>query len=98
MREKSKYAGQTVKTKEGVGNGVQCGDMSGTEFIIEDWAENVLGCSWMNANGNPAALEYAIRSAMFGHNNDVPIFSDDVLYGKIGGIGHLFSVNELELN
>ncbi len=98
MREKSTYAGQTVKTKAGVGHGVQCGDMSGREFIIEDWAENVLGRSWMNANGNPAALEYAMRSAMFGDIYHVHIFSEDVLYGKIGGLGHLFSVNELELN
>lgn len=29
MREKSKYAGQTVKTKAGVGCGLQSEDMSG---------------------------------------------------------------------
>lgn len=55
-------------------------------------------CSWTNANGNPAALEYAIRTSFFGDNNDVPVFSDDVLYGKIDGLGHLFHLNELELS
>lgn len=97
MRDKFERAGQTVKVKQGVGRDLQCGDMSGAEFVIEDWCENVLGCSWMNANGNPAALEYAMRSGLNGKNNAVPTFSDDVLYGKIGGLGHLFHINELEL-
>ena len=97
MREKFKYAGQTVKVKSGVGTSLSGQDMSGEDFTIEDWCENVLGKSWMFANGNPAALEYAARSGMFGKNNDVPTFSDDVVYGKVGMFGHLFHVNELEL-
>ena len=97
MREKFKYAGKTVKIKNGVGNGLQVDDMSGMDFAIEDWCENVLGCSWMFANGNPAALEYAVRSSKYGSNNNVPAFSDDVVYGKVGILGHLFHVNELEL-
>lgn len=97
MREKCKYAGKMVKIKNGVGKGFQVGDMSGMDFTIEDWCENVLGCSWMNANGNPAALEYAVRSALNGFNNDVSTFSNDVVYGKVGILGHLFHVNELEL-
>lgn len=66
MREKFKYAGETVKIKNGVGKGFQVGDMSGMDFTIEDYCENVIGCSWMNANGNPAALEYAMRSGIYG--------------------------------
>ena len=97
MREKFKYAGKTVKIKNGVGKGMQVGDMSGMDFTIEDWCENVIGCSWMNANGNPAALEYAMRTGFFGSNNDVPTFSNDVVYGKVGMLGHLFHINELEL-
>ena len=97
MREKSKYAGKTVKVKDGVGKGFQTEDMSGADFVIEDWCENVLGCSWMNANGNPSALEYAARTGIFGRNNNVPI-DNNVLYGKIGMFGHLFHVNELELS
>ena len=97
MKEKFKYAGKTVKIKNGVGEGLQVGDMSGMDFTIEDGCENDIGCSWMNANGNPAALEYAMRSGFFGENNGVPTFSNDVLYEKIGMLGHLFHVNELEL-
>ena len=97
MREKFKYAGETVKIKNGVGKGLQVGDMSGMNFTIEDWCENVLGCSWMVANGNPAALEYAIRHSQYGENNNVPMFDNDVVYGKVGMLGHLFHVNELEL-
>lgn len=51
----------------------------------------------MNSNGNPAALEYAVRSAFNGENNSVPAFDGDVLYGKIGAFGHIFHVNELEI-
>ena len=97
MREKFQYAGQTVKTKQGVGTSSFGQDMSGQDFVIEDWWENVSGCSWMNSNGNPAALEYAVRSAFNGENNSVPAFDGDVLYGKIGAFGHIFHVNELEI-
>ena len=97
MREKFKYAGQTVKIKNGVGCGFGTKDLSGRDFTIEDWAENVFGHLWMHENNNPAALEYTIRSTFFGINNDVPRFSNDVVYGKIGMFGHLFHVNELEL-
>lgn len=98
MKEKFKYAGRTVKTKQGVGISSFGQDMSEQDFAIDDWWENVSGCSWMNADGNPAALEYAIRIAFHGDNNNVKIFSDDVVYGKIGLFGHIFHVNELELS
>ena len=51
----------------------------------------------MNANGNPAALEYAIRHTKYGDNNHVPLLGNDVVYGKIGAFGHIFHVNELEI-
>ena len=97
MREKFKYAGQTVKTKQGVGTSSFGQDMSGQDFIVEDWWENVSGCSWMNAVGNPVALEYSIRHTKYGDNNHVHLFCNDVVYGKIGPSGHIFHVNELEI-
>lgn len=97
MRDIFEHAGKTVRVKSGVGINTLGQDMSGQEFVVEDWCENVLGISWMNANGNPAALEYAMRSGFNGSNNDVPTFSNDVVYGKIGGFGHLFHINELGL-
>lgn len=71
--------------------------MSGQDFVIEDWWENVSGCSCMYAAGNPAALEYAIRHAKYGDNNNVSLFGNDVVYGKIGTFWHIFHVNELEI-
>ena len=96
MREKFKYAGMEVKIKENAGLSMCGEELSGKMFRIEDWFENVIGCSWMNANGNPTALEYAMRTGLTANNN-VPIFSNDVLYGKVGMFGHAFHVNELEL-
>lgn len=97
MRGKYKYRGETVRVKNKVGLSSFGEDLSNKEFRIEDWAENVLGCSWLDAQGNPAALEYALRIGFFGKNNNVAPFSNDVLYGKVGCFGHLFHVNELEL-
>lgn len=37
MREKFKYAGQTAKTKQGVGINSFGQDMSGQDFVIEGW-------------------------------------------------------------
>ncbi|MBQ7894933.1 MAG: hypothetical protein IJ364_00050 [Oscillospiraceae bacterium] len=93
VREKSPYAGMTVKTKSDVGVDLFSGfDLSNKEFDIEDWWENVYGASWMVANGNPAAIAYAFRSGNRGLPTD-----NEVLYGKIGGLGFLFHVSELEL-
>jgi len=57
---------------------------------IEDWWQNLFGKSWMDADGNPAALKYAIRVAM----EKLPM-NNEVLYGKVGGSGHLIHVSEL---
>jgi hypothetical protein len=62
-------------------------------FRIEDWWDRVAGMSWMGANGNPAALNYAFRSGITG----LPI-DDKVLYGKDSqGFGHLIHVSEVAL-
>lgn len=50
--------------------------------------------SWMDSNGNPAAMMYAIRTGSQGF--DVPI-DNEVVYGKIGSLGYLFHVSELIL-
>ena len=97
MRKKYEHAGETVKIKSGVGKSSFGEDMSGQDFIIEDWCANVWGKSWMDMTGNPTALEYAMRTCISGENNHVPAFSNDVLYGKVGFYAHLFHINELEL-
>mgnify|MGYP001613224196 CR=1 FL=1 len=68
------------------------GNLAGQEYTIEDYWENVSGGSWMNAKGNPACLMYAMRTAFQEYR--VPT-DNEVIYGKIGGLGHLVHVSEL---
>lgn len=59
-------------------------------FLIEDWWDRVTGGSWMDAQGNPAALKYAMRSGFA----RLPL-DNEVVYGKVGHLGHLVHVSEL---
>jgi hypothetical protein len=59
-------------------------------FQVEDWWDRFYGKSWMVSEGNIAAYQYAIRSALAG----LPI-DDEVVYGKIGDFDHLVHVSEL---
>lgn len=65
-------------------------NLNGAEFTIEDWWDKLGGVSWMNSTGNPAALKYAMRSGFGGLPSD-----DEVVYGKVGGLGHIIHVSEL---
>jgi hypothetical protein len=67
--------------------------VDGTEIRVEDWWDRVSGGSWQTAQGNPAALHYAIRTGLAGLGYVPP--DDEVVYGKIGGLGHLVHVSEL---
>lgn len=51
-REKSPYAGMTVKARDG------------NDFIVEDWWQNLSGESWMTSDWNPVLIEYSARVAM----------------------------------
>lgn len=62
----------------------------GRVYTVEDWWDRVSGGSWMYAEGNPACLKYAMRSAMSG----LPL-DNEVVYGKIDGLGHLIHASEL---
>lgn len=91
MKETHPLAGQTVRLKEGIGKFLQ-GEAGGAEFVVEDWADNVLGRSVWAADGNPAALEYALRTGTNGNN--VPI-DDNAVYGKVGFFGHIVHDSEI---
>lgn len=78
--EPFKLSGQTVKLKDG------------REYRIEDYADRVLGRSWMMANGNPCALKYAVRSAV----DHLPL-DNEVLYGKIDGLGEMIHISEIAI-
>ena len=90
QRDPSPLAGQTVKV-----NPVAPYEnlIEGAEYRVEDWWQNVYGGSWMFAQGNPAALIYAMRTGMAGVAG-VPT-DDEVLYGKIGHLGYLVHVSEV---
>lgn len=62
----------------------------GATIKIEDTWVNVYGSSWMWAQGNPACMIYAMRSAA----SELPV-DDDVWYGKINGLGYLVHESEL---
>lgn len=67
--------------------------LSGREYLVEDYWDRVAGKSWMVCDGNPACMNYAIRTGLSNHK--VP-FDDEVLYGKVGHLGHLIHVSEIE--
>ena len=70
---------------------IAVGEFAGQPYRIEDYWDRVGGKSWMYMNGNPACLNYAVRSAIAG----LPL-DDEVLYGKIGMFGHLIHISELK--
>ena len=93
IREKSPYAGLTVKTKATVGPDPMTKTALGSkDFVIEDWWQNVSGKPWTSCFGNLAVMVYAFRAGF----NSIPP-DNEVLYGKIGMLGYLFHVSELEL-
>ena len=86
MKQKHELAGKTVR--------LNCAPdpdkLNGQEFVVEDYWENIAGRSWMFCDGNPACMKYAMRSAFAG----LPI-DNNVVYGKVGGFGHIVHVSEL---
>lgn len=66
------------------------GSMAGAECWVEDWWDRLAGGSWMDATGNPACLAYAVRSA----TDRLPV-DNEVVYGRVGDIGHLIHASEL---
>lgn len=79
----SRYAGKTVK--------IIAGEFKGEDYRVEDWQPLVYGKSWMNANGNPAALEYAVRSSI----ECIPT-DNHVYYGKIGPYGKMIHASQIQ--
>ena len=90
----SPLAGKTIKIRSQIKH-LQDPNFGGSDFIIEDWYDRIMGKSWMFCDGNPACLIYAIRTG----TSEFPIPNDnEVLYGKTpNGLGHLVHINELVL-
>lgn len=89
-RDRHPLAGQTVQLNDKATDPVRGAVVPGAIFRIEDYWQNVAGGSWMHAGSNPTALVYGMRSALAG----LPL-DNEVVYGKVDGLGHLVHVSEL---
>lgn len=85
-------AGKTVLLKEDIDDLSVGKILKGTEYKVEDTWKNVTGVSWMDATGNYAALNYAMRAGV----KNLPL-DDNVYYGKINGLGFIIHESEIEL-
>lgn len=90
--ETSPLAENVVRIKKHVTHPQQP-NFGGSEYRIEDWWDRVGDGSWMDAIGNPACLVYAMRVGL--SDNKIPL-DNEVLYGKVGNLGHLVHVSEIE--
>lgn len=92
--ESHPLAGQTVLLKTSTSPATHQPDepAENIEFRIEDWWDKLTGGSWKYADGNPAALKYALR---IGLSDNPPPADDEVVYGKIGAFGHIVHTSEL---
>lgn len=90
--ESHPLAGQTVKVIfKGEGHPqINASKNTPFEYTIEDYWDRLTGRSWGMSDGNPAAIVYGLRAGM----NQLP-WDDEVVYGKIGGLGHLVHVSEI---
>lgn len=89
MRED--FSGQTVTLKNGFVDPFNGQIDAGTEYWVEGYWDDITGGSWMFAEGNPACMNYALRSVVA----NLPL-DNEVLYGKIGALGFLVHVSEIE--
>lgn len=89
--EPSPLAGQTVTIKEGVLDPVQGLVVPGAQYRVEDWWDLLTGKTWQESEGNFAAVHYGFRVGV----NGLPL-DNEVVYGKIGNLGHIVHVSEIE--
>jgi len=71
------------------------GYLKGNSIVIEDWWKKIAGEDWQaSAFHNPAAYNYCVHHQSEYNNHTESV--NWVLCGKIGGLGYLVNVNELE--
>ena len=90
--ESSPLAGKIVRIKKGVKH-PQIPDFEGSEYYVEDWWDKLTSYCWMYGENNPACIIYGIRLKM--EDNNIP-YDNEVLYGKVGLLGHLVHISEIE--
>lgn len=82
-----RLAGQTVRIAQHIP------ELGGEEFIVEDYWDRISGRSWSVSDGSLSCCDYAFRIGMR-YPTAPP--DDEVLYGKVRGLGKLVHVSELE--
>lgn len=68
------------------------GTFAGQHYRLEDWWDRLGQGSWKWAQYNPACLEFAMRMGM---QEGKCVDDDEVVYGKIDGMGKLIHISQL---
>lgn len=89
IKPRHPLAGKTVRLKQGIPPFVFA-EAAGVAFRVEDWACNVFGRSVWCMDGNPVALEYAVRTATTSK------IDENGVYGKVGIFAHIVHDSEIE--
>ena len=66
-------------------------EATGTEFSVQDWWDVLGSGCWQDNLNNFACIKYASRVLA---SSSIPR-DDEVVYGKVNGMGHLMHVSEL---
>jgi hypothetical protein len=88
MRDPSPYAGKTVRLR------ADAAELGGHDCEVVDWyGRTDQGRSWRQAleAGDPRAQSYAVRRGLGELPDD-----DEVLFGRVDGMGQIVHVTELE--
>lgn len=87
MRDTSPYAGKTVRLR------VAAVELGGYDVQVVDWYENIGNkVKWRDAIGrDPRAEGYNLRHGLAGLPDD-----DDVLFGRVDGMGQIIHRTEIE--
>lgn len=91
----SPLAGKTVRIKDIAGD-----YLAGAEYEVEDWWDRVAGQTWKQGwvcDGNLACLDFAVRCGARAGSGGLPL-DDEVLYGKVGGLGKLVHITDIDPN
>lgn len=84
------YAGKTFVLNGRASDPIQNAVVPGALYRVEGRWKEITGKSWMTSDGNFAAMHYGMRNGM----TNLPI-DDEVVYGKIGSLGHIVHISEL---
>jgi hypothetical protein len=66
---------------------------TGELYRIEDWYDRLGQGTWIEGVGNFACMKYAKHVSQWG----LPL-DNEVVYGKINGLGYLYHVSELGIS